>query len=74
MSIRRVEYIRAWEDGTWDTVIEAVAVPDYMEFGAAREIVLWLEQWAERHLYQDARFRKVVYWGVMNENVTEVES
>jgi len=64
--MRRVEFLLAWEDGTWSTTIEDVDVPDPSDCDLLRR---WLESWAESNLLVLPRYRKVVFCGVMNESV-----
>ena len=68
MKTRRVEYLRAWEDGTWDTTVERVQYDHSLE---EQDIIAALTEWAYDHLATETRHRKVVFFGVMNETVRE---
>ena len=54
MAVQKVEYLVAWDDGTWTTTVEDVLDErDPEEFAVT--------------LYQSERFRKAVFISVYNE-------
>jgi len=69
----RVEFIKASEDGTWDT--ETIEVPE----GAVKSQLItgspkWtaaVQQWAQIKLAGQTQYRKVVYWGIYNSEPEE---
>ena len=54
----RVEFLRAWEDNTWDT--EMITVPDTFLCCDTQRLV----EWANTNLATQAQYRKVVMFAV----------
>lgn len=61
-----VEFLRAWENGTWDT--QRVDVPDAeladCKVTEAGDDTETLGRWARQHLADQAQYRRVVVWTV----------
>lgn len=61
-----VEFLRAWEDHTWDT--EIVTVPDTdlesIKVTPAGDDAETLAKWAGEHLSGQTQYRKVILWSV----------
>jgi hypothetical protein len=55
----KIEFLRAWEDGLWDTVV--MTVPDHVAFGDDDGPVV---RWAQQGPGQEIQNRKVVLWAV----------
>jgi len=74
--MRKVEYLRALDDNTWDTLV--VEVPSRKEdpdngvdFDEAHELVpTELQDYANRVLMPQAQHRRVVLMAVYNEDVS----
>lgn len=66
-----IEFLRAWEDETWDT--ELVNVPDteLVKRSDAGDDDWTLQAWAREHLSGQAQYHKVVLWAVYN---TQIDS
>lgn len=58
--ICRVEFLRAWDDGTWDTHIYEVPPKLFHEKATDDARV----EWAHRVLGPQAQYRRVVLWAV----------
>jgi hypothetical protein len=65
----KVEFLKAHENGTWDTeIIETPVDPLNPNF---RDAVM---EWVANELQGQAQYRKVVFWGIYNEEPEEMES
>lgn len=58
--VYRVEFLRAWDDGSWDTQI--CEVHPYLTHEKATDE--HLVEWANKVLGVQAQYRKVVLWAV----------
>lgn len=62
----QIEFLAAWEDGTWTT--ELVDVPDSLDRNSYEELRLW----AERELAGQCQYRRVVLFAVYHINPEEM--
>lgn len=60
----RVEYLRAWEDGTWDTQIVDVPEAELIKRTEAGDDDQTLQAWAREHLMPQCQYRRVVLFAV----------
>lgn len=60
-----VEFLRAWEDGTWDTQIVEVPEAELLDRRSNAGDDDWtLQSWARTHLGDQAQYRRVVCWAL----------
>jgi len=67
----KVEFLKAYDDGTWDT--EIIDIPEKV-FSGFQSVPLgspgWktiVMNWAETKLAQQTQYRNVVLWAIYNE-------
>lgn len=58
----RVEYLKALDDGTWDT--EEIEVPED-EGGSHADVEFYLKAYAREHLSREDDYQDVMYWSVI---------
>jgi hypothetical protein len=62
--IVRVEFLRAWEDGHWDTETHNVPHAELVKRSDAGDDDWTLQAWAREHLAVQTQYRRVVLWAV----------
>lgn len=60
----RVEYLRAWEDGHWDTEIHEIPEDQLVKCTEAGDDENTLGIWARAYLMPQTQYRRVVLWAV----------
>ena len=56
----KVEFLRAWDDNTWDT--EIIDLPEFQQCGDTPDA--GMVDWANNNLATQAQYRKVVLFAV----------
>ena len=85
----KIEFIKAYEDGTWST--EVIDVPNEVtkeviidDTGGTRVVEQQMDHssphwdaaiinWCHNKLYTQTQYRKVVYWGIYNSDPEQGE-
>lgn len=58
----RVEYLKALDDGTWDT--EEIEVPEE-DGGSPADVEFYLKTYAGEILSREGEYQDVMYWSVI---------
>ena len=64
-----IEFLRAWDDNTWDT--EVFEVPRKVVGACTEGSPLWRTRvidWAERNLHPKTKYRGIVLWAIYGWN------